>query len=741
MAWFKDGDRNTKFFHAQVNGRRKKLKLTRIKNGPGNWLEEEEEEIADEAVNFYKDQFCETATPTAFHIIDHVPCLVDREHNEKLITMPTKEEVKQAVFGLNDESVGGPDGFTGAFYQSCWEIIGDDIYAMVLDFFCGQQLPKCVTHTNLVLLPKKKEAGFVKGRSIVENVLLTQEIVTDIRLRTKAGPNAVIKLDMTKAYDRLSWLFLTKSSRGVKQGDPLSPTLFILAAEALSRGLNSLHLNLYFCGYGLPKWSPKINHLAYADDTIIFTLSDATSLRLVMEILQAYEVVSGSVGGNSRHWASWNNLCLPYEEGGIRFRSLHDVAKALFCKLWWNFRTKPSLWSSIISQKYCKKLNATVVPWKEGSHVWRRMLECRDIMEHQILWKPRMGSSLFWYYNWTGLGVLYFLVPQGFGIDEDIFNVHDVVENGAWNVERILQAAVAVWKYFLPRARIVLQDLTLHQAITKCWNTPVVPRIKPIMQALPACIVLELWKKRNSLKYGEAVSVNRVIYQVSTALQSLVQVQKPGLQVPHKWSNLLYMLEQYTPRLKYEKVLWELPMEGWIKVNTDGASRGNPGRSAIGFCLRDQAGDLKYAQGKEITEGSNNKAEAEAIVEALRICRAMNYNHIWLQTDSLLLKNIIEGSWKPPWCIMEQIEEIMKLKENFNNKVSHIFREGNSQIFREGNSLADHLGNYALDVGDIECFDFWDVDSKGRKIVNDDKYKGCTVDLCANRIPYGGINA
>nr|XP_016496398.1 PREDICTED: uncharacterized protein LOC107815343 [Nicotiana tabacum] len=65
-----------------------------------------------------------------------------------------------------------------------------------------------------------------------------------------------------------------KSTRGVKQGDPLSTSLFILVAEALSRGLNALHMNLYFCGVGLPKWSPKINHLAYADDTIIFSSSD-----------------------------------------------------------------------------------------------------------------------------------------------------------------------------------------------------------------------------------------------------------------------------------------------------------------------------------------------------------------------------------------------------------------------------------------------------------------------------------
>ncbi|XP_075099288.1 uncharacterized protein LOC142176117 [Nicotiana tabacum] len=99
---------------------------------------------------------------------------------------------------------------------------------------------------------------------------------------------------------------------------------------------------------------------------------------------------SSSVGGNSRHWALWNTLCMPVEEGGIGFRSLHDVAKALFSKLWWNFRTKPSLWSSFVCQKYC-------------------------------------------------LGALYFLVPQDFGIDETVQNVHEVTLDGEWDVDRLFE--------------------------------------------------------------------------------------------------------------------------------------------------------------------------------------------------------------------------------------------------------------------------------------------------------------
>lgn len=116
------------------------------------------------------------------------------------------------VFKLNGDSSGGPDGLTGRFYQVCWDIVGSDIIGMVREFFAGNTLPKSITHTNLVLIPKKdnvqsfldmrpislsnfvnkilsriihnrlenilpnlissNQSGFVKGRSIIENVLL-----------------------------------------------------------------------------------------------------------------------------------------------------------------------------------------------------------------------------------------------------------------------------------------------------------------------------------------------------------------------------------------------------------------------------------------------------------------------------------------------------------------------------------------------------------------------------------------
>ncbi|KAK6803270.1 hypothetical protein RDI58_001054 [Solanum bulbocastanum] len=62
------------------------------------------------------------------------------------------------------------------------------------------------------------------------------------------------------------------STRGLKQGDPLYPALFILGAEVLSRSLNRLHQNPLYHGFYMEKRGPQINHLSFADDIIIFWL-------------------------------------------------------------------------------------------------------------------------------------------------------------------------------------------------------------------------------------------------------------------------------------------------------------------------------------------------------------------------------------------------------------------------------------------------------------------------------------
>ncbi|XP_070047336.1 uncharacterized protein [Nicotiana tomentosiformis] len=78
------------------------------------------------------------------------------------------------------------------------------------------------------------------------------------------------------------------------------------------------------------------------------------------------------------------------------------------------------------------------------------------------------------------------------------------------------------------------------------------------------------------------------------------------------------------------QVLWELPPQGWIKVNSDGASRGNLGRSSIGFALRDDEGKIRFSCGKVIHVTTNNEAEALSIMEALKYCEDKGFKQIIL---------------------------------------------------------------------------------------------------------------
>ena len=149
---------------------------------------------------------------------------------------------------MNPYSTAGPDSMNGYFYQKCWRIIKNDLMGVVQAFFSGQMIPKYFSHSCIVFLPKfnnpnkmtefrpislsnftskiisklvsnklspilptlisPNQAGFVKGRSISENIMLAQEIIHHIK-KPNIGSNVIIKLDMAKAYDSVMVLHLS----------------------------------------------------------------------------------------------------------------------------------------------------------------------------------------------------------------------------------------------------------------------------------------------------------------------------------------------------------------------------------------------------------------------------------------------------------------------------------------------------------------------------------------------------
>jgi hypothetical protein len=168
-------------------------------------------------------------------------------------------------------------------------------------------------------------------RQITDSVLIANECL-DSRLRD-GMPGLICKLDVEKAYDHVSWNFLLymmerlgfgnkwrkwiyycistvrlsvlingnpcgffTSSRGLRQGDSLSPLLFVLVMEAFSRLMDRAVVRRYLEGFSVAHNNGselKVSHLLFADDTLIFCGAERDQLVHLKGVLMCFEAVSG----------------------------------------------------------------------------------------------------------------------------------------------------------------------------------------------------------------------------------------------------------------------------------------------------------------------------------------------------------------------------------------------------------------------------------------------------------------
>lgn len=173
--------------------------------------------------------------------------------------------------------------------------------------------------------------AFVPNRLITDNIIVTFETIHAIKRRGKNGrKKMIVKLDMARAHDRVEWGFLVcmmeklgfcnrwssltsdcistvtyselcngevkgflSPSRGLRQGDPLSPCLFLICAEGLSALLRKAELNGDIHGISVADEASSINHLLYADDSLIFGDASIDECKRLKEVLSTNEAASG----------------------------------------------------------------------------------------------------------------------------------------------------------------------------------------------------------------------------------------------------------------------------------------------------------------------------------------------------------------------------------------------------------------------------------------------------------------
>ncbi|XP_026399720.1 uncharacterized protein LOC113295603 [Papaver somniferum] len=228
-----------------------------------------------------------------------VDSLFDYEHEsismEESIFMdrlPTGDEIREAVFDSGADSAPGPDGLLllltkerGANTLRNFRSIG------LSNFFFKIFTKILATRLGSVLgnIVSEEQVAFMKGRNIHENISLASEMVNELQIKRKEG-NVVLNLDIMQAFDTTGRFF--SIDRGLRQGDPLSPLIFVLIEDVLSRNITKLFHEKKMTTHVTRKGiSPT--HLFFADDIVIFCKGNMKSLENLVNLLGSYQRDSG----------------------------------------------------------------------------------------------------------------------------------------------------------------------------------------------------------------------------------------------------------------------------------------------------------------------------------------------------------------------------------------------------------------------------------------------------------------
>lgn len=215
---------------------------------------------------------------------------------------------------------------------------------------CCNVLYKCISkllaermRRVLPCLISKNQSAFIPGRSIGDNLLLAQSICKDYHLN-EGTPRFACKVDLRKAFDTLNWDFLFHTLRrmsfpdkyiswihkcvtscmisvkingslegyfagksGLRQGDPISPYLFVISMEVLTACIKKATIADSFVYHWRTK-DLQLTHLIFADDLLLFSKGDSNSIDLLMKGVECFSKCSGMIPNPDKSLCFFGNV-------------------------------------------------------------------------------------------------------------------------------------------------------------------------------------------------------------------------------------------------------------------------------------------------------------------------------------------------------------------------------------------------------------------------------------------------
>lgn len=152
-----------------------------------------------------------------------------------------------------------------------------------------------------------EQTAFLKGRNITDNTILAREIIHSFNSSSYNEEAFMLKADVNKAFDTVQWHFIYAAmqavnfpknlvqlvNRGLRQGCPLSPYLFILVTEFLTRSLKMEALQGSIKVIKLARSAPVITHSMYADDLVLMGQANLNEVNAFKSVLEEFAENTG----------------------------------------------------------------------------------------------------------------------------------------------------------------------------------------------------------------------------------------------------------------------------------------------------------------------------------------------------------------------------------------------------------------------------------------------------------------